>query len=336
MRFSFNSYREQKIALNNKVDAFRNWRCGLWFVQFRKFGNNCSFVHCRKKNNVEAEHNDQRLRVKQRTGPRRVQLWTVTDVFVEWMALIIVTLEALVHISQLSFVESDASRDGCSPLLWFRGQLNKNNKICGSRNRTAKLNGHTRTLLKKAPTEFGNIFIGVCGLTALLFWPINVCVNKVVAPVVNWKWKQVTEPFYWLNSLYSPLELQRSSIHCRTVRPCTWLRCQERLFFFFIWYRCCSWFGICTLLCRLLRRLLPCRWRRTEHRSADLAAPAPTPSSWDSALCLVHLKCINHFDYITVLQALWIHKLTGMQPPGLNGEHVLCLFLLTGRVMHVY
>lgn len=187
-----------------------------------------------KKNNVEAEHNDQRLRVKQRTGPRRVQLWTVTDVFVEWMALIIVTLEALVHISQLSFAESDASRDGCSPLLWFRGQLNKNNKICGSRNRTAKLNGHTRTLLKKAPTEFGNIFIGVCGLTALLFRPINVCVNKVVAPVVNWKWKQVTEPFYWLNSLYSPLELQRSSIHCRTVRPCTWLRCQERLFFFFL------------------------------------------------------------------------------------------------------
>lgn len=87
------------LALNNKVDEFQNSRCVLWFVQFKKFGKNWSFVRCRKKKMSMKQNTI--TRVKQRTSPRRAQLWTVTDVFVEWMALIIVTLEALVHISQL-------------------------------------------------------------------------------------------------------------------------------------------------------------------------------------------------------------------------------------------
>lgn len=56
-----------------------------------------------------------------------------------------------------------------------------------------------------------------------------------------------------------------------------------------IWFHCCSWFGLCTLPCRRLRRRLPYRLPRTAHPCAGLAGPAPTPSSWGSALCLVHL-----------------------------------------------
>lgn len=59
---------------------------------------------------------------------------------------------------------------------------------------------------------------------------------------------------------------------------------------------------------------LPCRLQHTDHPCVDLAEPAPTPSFWGSALCLVHLQARSQFPTLETLlsahpshmQDLWI------------------------------
>lgn len=72
----------------------------------------------------------------------------------------------------------------------------------------------------------------------------------------------------------------------------------------FIWFQCHSWFGLCTLPCRRLQRQLVCRLQHTGCLCVGLAESAPTPSSWSSALCPVHLQsrkpawCIRRTSFV--------------------------------------
>lgn len=105
------------------------------------FGNNCSFVRCRKKKRCTTEHKRQR-HTKTADWPSETAALNHDRCFCSVDGLNYCNIRGSgAHLSA-SFVESDTRRGGCSP-LFSRGQLDKNNET-----RSARQKGLLGTLFK--------------------------------------------------------------------------------------------------------------------------------------------------------------------------------------------